>query len=374
MKNIRLLSLLLALIMLLLCACAPNVTDTSDDVSPDVSSDDLSDTPSDESDITQPTLADFWADETSVTNNKVALGKYLEEIDTELYSSSKRLAVLSNPAKSGYTEALKLFEYFKDKTKDYNWYKINPLVPDVGQSTAEEMYNDCGDIICIDTDYFVPDGKEDNAATELIMCSERRLTFHWALPYLAPRFSELCGTEVDGAPTEEQIKTAAITFLKTYFPEYHDDEYIITVEFKGNYAEVYFSEDMFKIDPDSDVQRKRFIASVRFSWDETDLLYTNYGHDKKEKAMICDFVIGNPYGEHLQCEGYKDIITQEEAFENYVSGQAGNDIGYLKGTGYKSYIAYKVTAENKREPYWFFVFLNQESNEFNTFEVSAIKE
>ena len=52
MKKVRLLSLLLAVIMLLLCACAPNTPDVSDDVSPDVSKDgpvnEPSGTPSDE--------------------------------------------------------------------------------------------------------------------------------------------------------------------------------------------------------------------------------------------------------------------------------------------------------------------------------------
>lgn len=77
MKKVKLLSLMLASIMLLLCACAPSISQPSDDTSPDAPSE-ISDEPSaespvespsepsDKSDDTQPTLDDFWADEASI--------------------------------------------------------------------------------------------------------------------------------------------------------------------------------------------------------------------------------------------------------------------------------------------------------------------
>lgn len=383
MKKIKFLSLMLASIMLLLCACAPSISQPSNDTSPDVPSE-ISDEPSaespvespsepsDESDDTQPTLDDFWADEASIENKKAALNQYLAAVNTTNFKSSKKLAILSNPAKGGFDEALKLFEYFSDKTHDYNWYELDPLLPECGDLTPEESYARYGDIICVDTDYFVPDGVDDHAAIELLMCNERQLAFHWALPYLAPRFSELCDSEVNQAPTEEQIKAAATMFFKTYFPEFYDDDHSVRIDIKQSQADVYFTKSIFKLDPDAAEERTKLVASVRFSWDEIDLLYANHGHDKSKKAMICDFILYNPYVQEQQCEGYKEVISEKDAFDSYIAAQ-GADAHALKGNGYKSYIAYKVTSENKIEPYWFFVYLDEESDEFGTFEVQALK-
>lgn len=88
--------------------------------------------------------------------------------------------------------------------------------------------------------------------------------------------------------------------------------------------------------------------------------------------MICDFILYNPYVEEQQCEGYKEVISEKDAFDSYIAAQ-GADAHALKGNGYKSYIAYKVTPENKIEPYWFFVYLDEKSDEFGTFEVQALK-